>query len=255
MRQQKTVTVAAVWSVPRLGFMNTFHCILGTLPALGIPVVRGMGAFWGQAMELAMERAIADYHADWLVTLDYDSVFCLRDLRELLRLAVFRDDVDALCPQQWHRSEDRPLWTPKRCADGSWPEVTDLDLDCETFELETGHFGLSLIRVASLQRMPHPWFLSIPNAEGRWDEGKVDEDIYFWDKLREHGGRIWLAPRVEIGHAEEEIRWPGAGGTTERQGFRDYLEHGRARRRPVDAARTGVSQLADDRTTGNEVTR
>jgi hypothetical protein len=219
--------VVGVWSVPRLGFMNTFHCILGALPALGIPVVRGHGVFWGQALELAMERAIEGHGAVWLLCLDYDSIFAPEDLHELLRIARSRPEVDALCPHQWHRSADVPLWTPKRLPDGSWPEVTDTDLDCETFALETGHFGMSLLRASAVARMPHPWFLPVPNQAGRWAEGKTDDDIYFWDKFRAHGGLVWLAPRVIIGHAEEEIRWPGADAKVQRQSFLDYWTNGR----------------------------
>jgi hypothetical protein len=77
--------------------------------------------------------------------------------------------------------------------------------------------------------MPHPWFCPVPNPDGRWAEGKLDDDIYFWRKLTEHGGKVFLAPRVVIGHCELDLRWPGNNLNLLHQHMYEYNDHGRPR--------------------------
>lgn len=223
--------VVAVWSVPRLGFMDTFKSIYLALPPFGIPMVMGAGVFWGQALECAMESAIEQHDAQWFLSLDYDSVFGPADLAELFRiLGAHPGEIDALCPFQWCRTRNKPLFCPIPREDGTVPPVTDQELLAnDIFPLATAHFGLTMIRAEAVKRMPHPWFLPTPNEAGRWGEGKVDDDIYFWRKLRDHGGKIFMAPRVVIGHAELDLRWPGRDLNLLHQHMYEFNDHGRPR--------------------------
>lgn len=220
------VPVVGIWSTGRLGFNDTWGCILECLPALGIPVVRGTGCFWGQGMEKAMSLAIERLHPRWLLTLDHDSIFEMAQLEELIRIAFDRPEIDALCPNQWHRSEDRPLWGP---LEGAEPTATDLDV--ETYTIRYGHFGLTLIRAAAVEAMPHPWFLESPDQQGCWGPLRTDPDVHFWRRLRSHGARLFVAPRVTIGHIELGIRWPGKDGRTAWQTMAEYQ---RLRRPPEE---------------------
>lgn len=211
------VPIVGVWSTGRLGFTQAWDCMMEVLPALGIPVVRGTGGFWGQGMERAMTLAIARLQPEWLLCLDHDSVWQRSDVVELLRLAQESGEIDALCPLQWHRSEDRPLGA---LLDGSSP-AGEPGPD-ELVELRSGHFGLTLLRAAAVARMKHPWFHAVPDEQGEWGPGRTDDDVFFWRRLRAHGGRIWLAPHVAVGHMELGIRWPGTGGTTRWQTLADW---------------------------------
>jgi len=221
--------VVGVWSTPRLGFFHTFDAAYQSLPALGINLIRGDGVFWGQALEGAMLQAIEKHAAKWLLALDYDSIWTAADIRRLAALVnAAPGKIDALCPHEWNRQKPVPLWTPVRKADGTLPPVTLQDVQgSDLFEIGTGHFGCTFLRVEALLRMPHPWFLPTPNAEGRWTDGKIDDDFYFWRKFREFGGRAFLATKVVLGHLEDIAVWPSETLTPMYQTMIDYRRVGK----------------------------
>lgn len=221
--------VVAVWSVPRLGFMDAFKSIYCGLPPFGIPMVMGQGVFWGQALEVAMENAIRQHGAEWFLSLDYDSVFTPQDLSDLFGIVGRHpQEIDCLCPFEWSRSRDKPLWTPLEDAAGALPNVTNMQLlENEIFPIGTGHFGLTLIRADVVKRMPKPWFMPHPAPDGGWGEGKVDDDIHFWRGFRKAGGRMFLAPRVTLGHVELALRWPGRDLSLLTQHFHEYNDTGK----------------------------
>lgn len=54
-------------------------------------------------------------------------------------------------------------------------------------EVETVGFGVTLVNLGELAKMPEPWF-GLP-----WDGQKhVGEDVYFCARVREQGGRIYV---------------------------------------------------------------
>jgi len=221
--------VVAVWSVPRLGFMDTFKSIYTTLPAYGIPLSTGQGVFWGQALEKAMEQAIEVHAAQWFLALDYDSVFTPADLSEMFRiLNAHPQEIDCLSPFQWCRTRSQPLFSPVPDAQGNLPPVSNVQLLAnDIFPVSTAHFGFTLIRAAAVARMPHPWFMPLTALDGTWGEGRVDDDIYFWRKFRLCGGRMYMAPKVTIGHAELDLRWPGADFKLLHQHMYEYNAKGK----------------------------
>jgi hypothetical protein len=76
-------------------------------------------------------------------------------------------------------------------------------------EVDTMHFGCTVISTAALKRTPKPWFLGVPNKDGEWGEGRRDDDIYFWENFRKAGNRCYVSPRVILGHGEYMVTWPG----------------------------------------------
>jgi hypothetical protein len=65
-----------------------------------------------------------------------------------------------------------------------------------------------VISTAALKRMQKPWFWSKPDPEGSWNDGRIDDDIWFWRKWRESGNRVFVSPRVVLGHGEYVVTWP-----------------------------------------------
>jgi carbohydrate-selective porin OprB len=57
--------------------------------------------------------------------------------------------------------------------------------------------------------VPKPWFLDIANDKGEFGEGRVDADMYFWKMFRAAGNKVFVTPRVTLGHGEYMITWPG----------------------------------------------
>jgi predicted SAM-dependent methyltransferase len=103
----------------------------------------------------------------------------------------------------------------------------------ELVKAHGGHFGLTLIKVDALKKMPKPWLWEQPNADGEWTEGKEDADIYFWRKFREAGNGIYLANEIRIGHIDEDILWPAEDFSTLRQGMYHFYRDGKPNLAPV----------------------
>ncbi len=200
-----SLNVGAVMSVPRLGFQDTFFSIFQSLMPYRIPVHRYMGAYWGQCIERSMEE-IADKH-DAILCVDYDSVFSHEDVAALINTMIAHPEADAICTLQMSRGGDWSLFTKK--VEGKHVGLIDMrEMADELTPIATGHFGLTLIRVNRLKKMSHPWFKSEPNIHGRWGEGRIDDDIYFWQKWEKMGYSLYQANRIPIGHADLFIQWP-----------------------------------------------
>lgn len=197
--------ITAVMSVPRLGFMDNFFCAFQSLAPLGIKLRKTTGAFWGQCLERVMEEAVED-GADAILTIDYDTVFNDKMLAELIRVFQDHPEVDAVAALQPSRSKDAPLLTIKK--DGkSTGVVARHEFAQDLTRLSTAHFGLTLIRVSALKDLPHPWFKGEPDKNGKWGEGRIDDDIWFWKQWEKHNKTLYSANRAPIGHAELMVRW------------------------------------------------
>lgn len=243
-----------VWTTPRYAFPATFDCIIRSLPPLGISIRRAMGVFWDQCLERIIWQAIAD-GADSVLTLDFDAVWEPADMHQLLRTWRRHPDLGALCPLQWARSVDKPLWS-RRDASGQQVPLTKAELAADAVPVDTAHFGLSFLRCSHLAKMPRPWFHHQPATDGSWDadKGKVDADIAFWRKLGAIAP-VCIAPGVVIGHLEEVVAWPGQDltpGHGQHQYVYDYFDHARPRgvfRQPIpqpDPRKVAAVQAAID---------
>ena len=217
-------SVQAVMSVPRLGFMDNFFCS-HQLTQMGIPLRKHSGAFWGQCLTRAMESALED-RPDYLLTIDYDSIFGKDDVQSLLMTMIQNPDIDALAPIQASRTKATPLMTVKRNGTNvgqlEWSEFQR-----PTIPVSTAHFGLTLLRTEKLQALPRPWFHGKPDASGQWGDGRTDEDIHFWREWEKAGFSVHSANRVAIGHAELMVRWPGQDLQAIYQHPSEYWESGK----------------------------
>jgi hypothetical protein len=83
-----------------------------------------------------------------------------------------------------------------------------------------------MIRAAALKKIPHPWFLGTPNENGRWDDGRIDDDIHWWLQAQKAGLKIGVCPRVIVGHLEAWIKWPDINMGATLQHPSDYWDRG-----------------------------
>lgn len=218
--------VFAVMSVPRLGFQDNQFCAMEALVPLKIPLIKVQGAFWGQCLERGLQTQI-DAGAEILLTIDYDTMFRKEDLQELISLMDAHPEIDALVPVQVGRHGKQTLCT-MRTPSGQWMELVPAErFRPELQPISTGHFGLTLLRASTLLKLPHPWFIGQPDRDGQWGQGHVDDDIYFWHHLREHGGKAFLANRVVIGHLELMALWPDEQMKVICQQPKEFFERGR----------------------------
>jgi len=218
--------VAACFSVPRFGPLDTMFCAIDTFTKLNIPAIRKSGAFWHQALTGAMEIQLAT-GAKYLLCLDYDSIFTADDVLALYRLMEKHPEADAICPIQSGRDRATPLMTVSG-EDGKAKSILSREeVAKDLLELRSGHFGCSMIRAASMAKLSKPWFQAKPDANGSWDEGRVDSDTFFWINFRESGLRLFQANRIAIGHGQWMVSFPDTSLETRHIYVSEYLTEGK----------------------------
>ena len=205
------IRVEAVFSMPRLGFNDAFFTWAQALMPLGIRPTKVTGAFWDQCMERVFEQFIDK--CEYLLTIDYDTFFTKEDVEHLFSLAM-AFQCDAITGLQTKREDGRPMLTLKGTL-GKMAAGEKTSLPVSWFaepvqEVDSAHFGCTVISTAALKRVPKPWFRSEPGPDNSWNEGRLDADIWFWRNFRERGGnRLYVSPRVILGHGEYVVTWPG----------------------------------------------
>jgi len=187
------IKIAALTSIPRVGWLDAWGVMFDALRHFGIPLRRFTGVYWGQCMQRLFEDCVRD-GLDWILTIDYDTMFTAEDLDRLMGWFGRTPQADAMAALQCRRQNDTPLLTIKGATER---EVTN-----EPFEATTAHFGLTLFRVEAIKQIPKPWFWSKPDAKGEWGDDRIDDDIWFWRQWKEHGKKLFVAPDVTVGHLE-----------------------------------------------------
>lgn len=190
---QETVQVTAIMSVPRVGWNDAWGQIMESLAPFKIPVRRFSGVFWGQCMQRVLNECVKD-GVDWAVTIDYDSLFTAQHLDRLMGWLGKRPEIDAITALQCKRGGGTPLMTIKG--------QREIEIDGQPVQVDSAHFGLTIIRLDALRDIPKPWFKSVPDKDGGWGDGRIDDDIWFWHQWKEAGKTVYVAPDVRIGHLE-----------------------------------------------------
>lgn len=216
-------TLKAVMSIPRLGFNDMWGCVQEALTPRGIPVAGYQGAFWGQCMQRAFNDALAA-DVEWILTLDYDSMFTSDQLDQMLDIFKHNPRIDALAPLQIKRGEHVHMLTP---VDG--PQSGRVEVTRWPIEVKTAHFGLTLLRTSALKKLAKPWFQCVPNPEtGEYDDERQDGDIFFWNRWREAGNTVFVTPSVGIGHLETMCVWVNEDGQKEFITAKEWRERSKA---------------------------
>jgi len=207
---QVDIRVEAILSAPRFGAFSNFFAWAQALMPLGIRPTIQQGAFWSQGLTRCMEQFIDK--CEYLLVIDMDSFFCREDCECLFALAM-TFQCDAITGLQVKREDGRPMLTLKDTLDAP-PESGVSTLPVGWFaepvqEVDSAHFGLTVLSTAALKRTRKPWFLETPDPTGSYGEGRRDSDIHFWANWRASGNRIYVTPRVCVGHGEYVVTWPG----------------------------------------------
>lgn len=220
--------ICALMSVPRLGWQDNFGSCFKALKdsKFDIPLYRWSGAFWEMGIQRGLNAAIED-GVDWVITIDYDTVFDSSDVEELLTLAAMYPEADCIIPLQAKRGGDVMLFTMKDSS-GNMRHNADMEeFEKDLTPIHTGHFGLTLIKTAALKKMPKPWLRSIPTDEGEWDEGRIDADIYFWQQAEKYGLGVFQANHIRIGHLQVVVSWVNKDFGISHCYVGDYNQHGK----------------------------
>lgn len=208
------IKIAAIASVPRLGFNATWDRVNIALFTLGIPLATTHGVFWDQCLSRGIEQILKDQNPDYVLVLDYDSVFSTAHLARLCQLMIENPQFDAICPVQMKREENAALFKLPQESAG------------EVIRIGSGHFGLTLFKSQVFRRVPKPWFHSQPNDQGEWGEKRIDADIWFWRQFAIAGCVVGLAREVKIGHLELMVTWPNDEMGATHQRLTDFWANG-----------------------------
>ena len=206
--KEKNVKVFAVMSLPRLTFTDNMFSSVRSLIPLGINLEKGCGVFWGQVLTRLIEMHTND-GTDYIITVDYDTYFTKNQVIRLLQLMQENPEADAIIPLQNKRECDFPLIGRINKEKKAYTQIPNSEFEKELMPITTGHFGLTIFRVESLKKLKKPWFLPKPDPSGGWDDGRQDEDIYFWHNFAESGLQAFLAPRIGIVHLQLMATIPG----------------------------------------------
>ena len=194
------VKVCCCASIPRVGFNDHWGNLMDALRPYNIPVVRFTGAFWGHGMQKMFVQC-CESGVDWIMSVDYDSMITEQHVAHLFEMFARNEDVDALAAVQSKRGNKYPL-AFRRDMVGEVEARAKAD-DRGLIRVDSAHFGLTLIRVSSLQDIPLPWFACKPSADGSYDHpDRVDEDIWFWKMWKNADKTLYIDPMVRIGHLE-----------------------------------------------------
>ncbi len=227
-RVEVKAKVSAITSIPRLGWNDHWGAVWQALrtPEFNIPLFKFGGAFWEQGMQRGL-NAMLENGTEWALCLDYDTLFDASDVKEILTLAAMYPEADAIVPVQVRRNNDQFLFSVKdefgnlrRSAD-----ITEFDPDLTA--IETGHFGMTLIKLAALRDIPKPWLWSQPDENGDWSDERCDADIYFWRKFRAAGKKVFQANHIKIGHLQIISSWTTNDWQIKHQYLSDWTENGK----------------------------
>ena len=89
------IKIVALTSIPMCGWNPHWGCVAEALRPFQIPIRLAYGAFWHQSMSNMLEDCIAD-GIDWVLTLDYDSMFSADQLNRLIERFGQSPHIDAM---------------------------------------------------------------------------------------------------------------------------------------------------------------
>lgn len=218
--------VLLIMSMPRLAWTENMHCVLQACSKLRMTYTRATGVFWGQCLQRLLEEAMATPAFRYALVVDYDSVFEPQDIVKL-RYLLEKNKLDVLASLQAARERNNILCMLDDGTGKPLREISTSRLNDEHWPCLTAHFGLTLLDLQALKRVPLPLFLGVPDKDGRWSDDRIDDDITFWHKARAAGLRCSITPQVQVGHMQALCSWVGSDLQPVHQYMKEYLEKGK----------------------------
>jgi hypothetical protein len=198
------VNVAAVMTAARYENVWARNTIERSLRALSIPLTVSGGVYYGQCMQMMLEAMVESGKVDYVVTVDGDTIFRPDQLQRLISIINQQDEIDAITGLQIRRGKPTLLGTIHGGVKTGEDEVK-ITYDGTPLRAKTAHFGLTVIDVKKLASVAKPWFVATPNADGRWEGDKIDDDVWFWLQWERAGNSVYIDPGTRLGHLEEMV--------------------------------------------------
>jgi predicted SAM-dependent methyltransferase len=196
-----------IMSTARLGFTDNLFSLIGSVSKLGIDGQRFTGVFWEQGMENLLENAI-EKGFKYALAIDYDTFYTAYHVMDIYNLMESNPNVGLLIPLQPRRGNTYPMSGKFEDPNGDLVCVSKGPFTDGIQDVDTGHFGLTMLRLSELSKFGKPWFESKTNEKGDWHRGHKDADVNFWIKCKNAGIVAKLA-EVWIGHMELKCSFCG----------------------------------------------
>lgn len=199
-------TMVAVMSTPRLIHKHNYLSVINSIIKRGISFRDYGGAYWHQGVERLMRECWDDY--EWILCIDYDTQFNTDTLDRMSIIFESHPEADALAPLQAKREATGVL------AHMDVKTSDDLLMDC--VPASAAHFGFTLFRTEALKKFAswckgrgEPMMLEKASPDCDWGDDRIDADMNFWYRFRDAGLKLFVTPRVCVGHLEELGVWVG----------------------------------------------
>lgn len=207
-------------SLPRISHTHTQRCLRDLVDALRIKGRDSTGVFWSEALERMLEKAV-ETKAKYALTIDYDTLFTPYHVVDLYNIMENHPELAAVYPLQSRRGHPFPMTGTFQDEEGDVVTVTKGGRFKDGIaESDTGHFGLTLLRLNEIKKLKKPWFQSKPNKDNLWHQGKKEADVNFWINCKKQGLKVALG-QVWIVHLEDMCSVPGP----EEQNFKTRYCH------------------------------
>lgn len=194
-------------SMPRLAFTDNMFSLHGPAVRLGIDGQRFSGVMWEQGMENLLENA-REKGYKYALAIDYDTFYTEYHVIDLYQIMEAHPEIGILAPLQPRRGNSYPMSGTFEDPEGNTVLISQGAFDNHVKDMDTAHFGLTVIRLSALDPLSKPWFENKPSPQGDWRRGHKDADVNFWIKCKKAGIKAALA-EVWIGHLELGCSWCG----------------------------------------------
>lgn len=218
--------LCACISFPRL--MPTEICLNMASAArqLGLRIIDRPGLFYGKSLTFALKGAIGA-GAEYALTIDYDTPHQRDDIIRLYGIMKLNPEIDAVCSLQMRRDSKQTLISFRDPETGQIAETFNgAAFTGNTVKVAAGNFGLTIIRLSSLAKLPKPWFIAVPDEDGEWGENSIDEDVNFWRGWERAGLTLHCAHVIPVAHMEMGLTWPGLDFRPVYQSMEDFRKNG-----------------------------
>jgi len=208
-----------VSTMPSLNHTDNRNCTTEACVKLRIPYISTSGAYFDQGMERALEHGM---DREYVIAIDFDTIFTTADIERLVCLMDRNPQAGAIAAMQCKRGPDGiPL-----IARDTGDSVSEDEASSDIFKVKSCHFGLTIMRTATLKQMAKPWLHHVPAPDGSWGDGRVDADVAFWHKMAKVAP-VYVTPRVNVGHMQRMVSWVGVDWQPVHQHMDDYQKYGK----------------------------
>jgi hypothetical protein len=138
-----------------------------------------------------------------VIFIDSDMVWSLESMKKLLNSE--HDFISAP-----YLLGDGKTVSVKKSGEDHFMNSKDLKLQKNVFEIDSSGLGFFSCSFDSLKNIEYPWFSTeeiSKNINGGIHQGHIGEDVYFCNKVKSYGNKIFTDPSIIVGHQKNKTSY------------------------------------------------